>query len=370
VIETRAAVLREKGAPLSVETVTIDEPTGRDVLVKVVAASLCHSDLIAVTSRFTQAPMVIGHEASGIVEQVGSSVTGLEVGDRVIFSFVPSCNHCHACGRGFFVDCERGPGFDGLSLEGTTRVHTHDGLDVRQMTRLGVLSERVVVHEDSLLRIPPDSDLRTAALISCGFTTGAGAAINAADTQPGESVVVVGTGGVGTAALQGAVAAGAGRVIAVDVHPAKLALARTFGATDVIDAAAGDWAAEVLALTGGYGADKSLLCVGKGTEEQIGALVRCLRPGGTAVLVGATIGTPTLGVDPGEISSKHKTITGSLYGGTNPRADQLRFLELHRAGRLKLNEMITRTYSLDEVQQALEDLQAGINVRGLIEFAA
>lgn len=367
-IESRAAVLREKGGALCVETVEFDDPRAQEVLVKVAAASLCHSDLIAVGSRFTQAPMIIGHEASGTVEAVGSGVTGLRVGDRVIFSFIPSCHHCHACDRGMFVDCERGPGFDGLSLEGDTHARTRDGLDVRQMTRLGVFSERVVVHQDSTVRIPDDTDLRIAALVSCGFTTGAGAAIHAADTQVGETVVVVGTGGVGTAAIQGAVAAGAGRIFAVDVHAAKLDSARAFGATDVLDAREVDWAAEILAATGGYGADKALLCVGSGTEEQIADLVKAIRPGGTAVLVGATMAAQSLGVHPSEISSKHKTLTGSLYGGDNPRADQLHFLDLHRAGRLKLEEMITKTYTLDQVQEALDDLKAGVNIRGLIEL--
>lgn len=368
-IESRAAVLREAGAPLVVETIEWDEPRADEVVVKVAAAALCHSDLIRLKSPRTPVPMVAGHEAAGVVESVGSAVSGLTVGDKVLFSFIPSCGRCHYCARGMRVDCTRGMGFTGLPLDGTSRAHTKDGLALRQMARLGAFSERVVVHQDSCLRVPADTNLRAAALLSCGFTTGAGAAINAARADIGDTVVVVGTGGVGTAAIQGAVAAGAGRIIAIDIHDEKLASAKIFGATDLINArTTPDWAAQVLELTGGFGADSALLCVGNGTAAQIADLMRAIRTGGTAVVVGATIGLDEVVLNPADFSSRHKTLTGSIYGSADPGRDQLHFLDLYRAGRLKVEEMVTRTYLLDDVAQAIADLQDGRNIRGLIEL--
>ncbi|WP_181781517.1 zinc-binding dehydrogenase [Pseudonocardia pini] len=367
--ETRAAVLREIGAPLSVETVVFDDPTDHEVVVDVAAAALCHSDLISFTSSRTTVPMIAGHEAAGVVTAVGAGVAGLAPGDRVLFTYIPSCGRCVPCTRGRTVDCVRGMGSDGVPLQGSLRARTAEGEGVRQMTRLGVFSERVVVHEDSCVPVPADTDLQAAALLSCGFMTGAGAAMNAAGTQVGDTVVVIGTGGVGTAAVQGAVAAGAGRIVAVDIAAHKLDAVRKFGATDTLDATQEDWASAVLDLTGGYGADRALLCVGNATADQVNDTVKAIRSGGTAVLVGASLGVPALAVSPFEFTSRHKTLKGSLYGGDDPSRDQLAFLDLHRAGRLRLKEMVTSVYPLAEVNQAIDDLRAGRNIRGMIEFS-
>jgi len=366
-IESRAAVIRDTSLPMTVEPVTFDDPHDGEVVVAVHTAALCHSDVFTIHGSWTKVPMIPGHEASGTVAALGPGVTGVVVGDKVIFNFIPPCGVCHFCLRGQPVDCVRGMG-DGTMLDGTVRARTHDGLELRQATRLGVFSERVVVHRDSVLVVPADTDLRTASLLSCGFTTGAGAAVNIAAVRPGESVLVVGVGGVGAAALQGAVSAGAGMLIAVDVSDEKLELARTFGATHTIDARKGDFSQEVLELTGGYGADKAMLCVGSARPEQIVGLIASIAPGATAVLVGYAGEMSEIPISPSAIGMSHKTIRGCRFGSDNPKRDQLHFLDLHNAGRLKLDAMITRTYALEQINEAVEDLEAGRNCRGVIQF--
>ena len=368
-ITAQAALLRELGQGLTVETIEFDDPHEDEIAVRVHTAALCHSDVFTIRGTYTKVPMIPGHEASGTVEAVGSSVTGLEVGDKVIFCFIPSCGECHYCLRGQFVDCVRGTG-DGTMLDGTTRARTHDGLGCRQMARLGVFADRVVVHRDSVVRVPPDTDLRTASLLSCGFTTGAGAAVNIAEIRPGESVLVVGVGGVGAAALQGAVSIGAGRLIAVDVNEEKLELARAFGATHTIDAREGDFAQQTIDLTDGFGVDKALLCVGSATPEQVVGVVTALASGGTAVLVGYAGAMSEIPISPRAIGMSHKTLRGCCFGSDNPKRDQLHFLELHNAGRLQLERMITRSYTLDEINEAVEDLEASRNIRGIIDFTS
>jgi S-(hydroxymethyl)glutathione dehydrogenase/alcohol dehydrogenase len=369
-IETRAAVLTEIGGSLSIETVIYDEPQPHEVVVEVSAAALCHSDLISFTSSRTTVPLIAGHEASGTVRQVGSAVAGLTPGDQVLFNYIPSCGVCWSCQRGRPVDCVRGMGSDGLALsDGTTRGHLADGTGVRQMTRLGAFAEHTVVHEDSCLKVPAGTDPRAAALLACGFMTGAGSAINAAGTELGDVVVVVGTGGVGTAAVQGARAAGASSIIAVDIHDSKLEAVRQFGATHTINASTTDWVTQVKEITDGHGADKALMCAGISKPEQVNELMKSLRTGGTGVLVGASIGVPALTVSPFEFTSTHKTLKGSTYGSDNPARDQLRFLELYNAGKLDLDAMITNVYKLDQVNEAIADLKAGKNIRGLISLS-
>jgi NDMA-dependent alcohol dehydrogenase len=367
VIESRAAVIRDTSQPMTVEMVRFEDPHDAEIVVAVHTAALCHSDVFTIRGSWTKVPMIPGHEASGTVESIGPGVDGVAVGDKVIFNFIPPCGECHFCLRGQPVDCVRGMG-DGTMLDGTTRARTRDGLELRQATRLGVFSERVVVHRDSVLVVPPDTDLRTASLLSCGFTTGAGAAVNLAAVRPGESVLVVGVGGVGAAALQGAVSAGAAMLIAVDVSEEKLDLARTFGATHTIDAREGDFSKRVLELTGGFGADKAMLCVGSAHPEQVVSLIASIAPGATAVLVGYAGEMSDMPIPPSAIGMSHKTIRGCRFGSDNPKRDQLHFLDLHNSGRLKLEEMITRTYALDEINEAVDDLESGRNCRGVIEF--
>lgn len=364
-MQTLAAVLRQAGGPLSIEQVTLDEPTEQEVLVRVEVASACHSDIHVMNLGGPYLPLVLGHEAAGIVESVGSDVVGLRPGDAVAFSFVPSCGRCRMCIRGIEVACERGSGIggDGRPLEGTYRLRTSEGLDAGQMVRLGTFARHVVVHQHSLQVLPEGTDLRVAALLSCGFVTGAGSAINVAEVRPGESVLVAGLGGVGIAAIQGSVVAGAADVIAVDVREEKLALAKAFGATHAVDGRSPDWVEQVRSLSGGLGVDKALSCVGTVTDEHLKELISGVRPAGHAVIVGA--GRPTL-----ELADLgRRTLTWTLYGSDRPKADLLRFLALHDAGRFMIEDMITRTYAFDELNDCLTDVRKGDLIRGIIEFS-
>ncbi|WP_244929209.1 zinc-binding dehydrogenase [Nocardioides sp. W7] len=363
-ISSRAAVLRSPGSPLSIENVTYADPAAGEVAVRIVAASMCHSDVHAINGGGPHLPMILGHEAAGVVTSVGQGVTDLDVGCKVALSFVPSCGSCWACIRGLGVECERGSGMggDGRALDGSFKARSESGEEVGQMVRLGAFSDKVVVHRDSLVVLDDSTDLRIAALMSCGFLTGAGAAINIAGTAPGDDVVVVGTGGVGIAAVQGALVAGAARIIAVDVSEEKLARAKEFGATHTVNALDSDWPAEVTAIAGGRGADRAISCVGMLDDTHMTQLLASLNPLGTAVLVCAGRANLDVGL------LGRKTLRRTLYGSLDPKADQVRFLDLYAAGRFRMDEMITNTYTLDSINDAVEDLLAGKNIRGIILF--
>ena len=361
-IESRAALLRQPGGPLNVETVNYAEPAAREVVVRIVATSICHSDLHTIANGAPHLPMIIGHEAAGVVEQIGPAVTDLTEGQKVALSFVPSCGSCWACLRGLQVECVRGTGIggDGRALDGTYKARPASGEDVGQMVRLGAFSERIVVDRDSCVPVPESVDLVVAALMSCGFVTGAGSVLNVAQTRPGDSVVVAGTGGVGLAAVQAAALAGAAHVIAVDVNADKLALAKTLGATDAVDASDKNWPDRVIELTGGHGADQAISCVGALSDQHLTELMASVRGAGTAVLVGA--GRASLDV----FAMGRKAVTRTLYGSLNPKADQIRLLELYLAGKFKIEELISRRYDLDGINRAIGDLRSGANVRGVI----
>ena len=367
-IESRAAVAHAPGEPLQVQTVLFDDPRQGELVVRVRAAALCHSDLHVINGALPDVPMIIGHEAGGIVESVGPGVTAVVPGDHVIFSFIPACGHCHFCMRGTTVMCERGPSPTGLPLSGNYQARLPDGRAVGQMQRLGAFSERTVVHEDSCTVVPGDMDLKAASLLSCGFTTGAGAVLSAAGTRPGDSVVVIGAGGVGHAAVMGAVIAGASTIIAVDVQAHKLESARRFGATAVVDATQGDWVGAVRKLTGGYGADRAISSLTQSTAEHLQQLIASVSKGGTAVMVGSVTGLNSIDVPPRGLVWEAKTLVGTLYGTHDPQREQVRFIDLYRAGRLPLDDLITATYSLEEINVALADLASGKNIRGVVEM--
>lgn len=363
-IESRAALLRGAGQPLAVETVAFADPGPSEVLVRMVAASVCHSDVHTMTNGAPHLPMIIGHEAAGVVEAVGPGVNDLQPGQKVALSFVPSCNACTECIRGRPVECVRGSaiGSDGRALDGTFKARSSQGEEVGQMVRLGAFSDRIVVHRDSCVAVDPATDLRVAALMSCGFLTGAGSVLNIAQTRPGDHVVVMGTGGVGIAAIQAAVVAGAASVVAVDVNETKLATARRFGATHTLNATDPSWPAKVAEVTGGRGADQAISCVGLVTNENVAQLMASLRGGGIGVVVGAGRAQVDL------FEMGRKTLTRTLYGSHDPKADLVRFLELHRAGKFRIEEMISATYPLTAINDAVTDLKAGKNIRGVITF--
>ena len=371
-IAANAAVLRDKSGSIGVEAVEFDAPREREVAVRLVATALCHTDLHNVhgTGGVQFRPLIPGHEGAGIVEEVGAAVTAVQPGDKVIFSFTPfPCGHCFYCLRNMGIACEEGSlSIDGRRADGTFRARLSDGSGIGQLGGLGLLTDRVVCNADLLVKVHPDTNLRAASLLSCGFLTGAGAAVNVAAIEIGEAVAVIGLGGVGMSAVQGALVSGAAEVIGVDVHDHKLELSRQFGVTATINAREQDWVAAVLELTGGRGVDKALLCVPKIASEQMVGLVACLRIGGMGVIIGQSPGLSSIDISPWKLVLEQKTIAGGMLGNANPLKTQLTFLELYRTGRIKLDEMITATYPLAEIGQAFADLEAGKNIRGVIEF--
>jgi S-(hydroxymethyl)glutathione dehydrogenase/alcohol dehydrogenase len=366
-MKTRAAVLRALNAPFSVEPVELDPPHRGEVLVRMVAAGVCQSDLHFITGhRKTVLPVVRGHEGAGVVEAVGEGVTRVAPGDHVIQTFIASCGHCAQCRRGRLTYCLTGFGGAGTMLDGTYRIHGASGEDIATGSRLAAFSEHSVVPENNLIAIPESVPLTSACLLSCGVATGMGAALNIARVEPGDSVAVFGIGGVGLAALQGAVIGGAGEVIAVDINPAKEAVARDFGATRFIDAR-GEVLQEIRDATQGQGADNVILTIDHVRAEHIALGIEATAAGGITVLVGAADeALDHILAYPARMVRAQKTFTGTLAGGPNPPQDALRYLRLYQAGRLRLDDFVTRTYPLDDINVAVDDLRAGQNIRGVI----
>ncbi len=366
-MKTKAAVLYEVGKNWEVIELDLDPPKTGEVLIRFVASGLCHSDEHLRTGDIpVRYPIVGGHEGSGIVEEVGPGVTRLKPGDHVVCSFLPVCGHCRFCSRGMTNLCDLGA----LLLEnclpdGTFRYHA-GGHDFGQMCLLGTFSERAVVSEHSAVKIDDDLPLATAALVGCGVPTGWGTAVNAGQVRPGETVVIYGIGGVGINAVQGARFAGARNVVAVDPLANKREMAQKLGATHAVaDAAAAQTL--VTELTLGVGADKALITMGVVTDEIISAAFAAVRKRGTVVITGLSgPADKNINIPSFELTLFEKRIQGALFGGGNPFDDIPLMLELYRSGNLKLDELITTTYRLEQVNEAYDDLNAGKNIRGVI----
>jgi S-(hydroxymethyl)glutathione dehydrogenase/alcohol dehydrogenase len=363
--------MRALNQPLSVEEIVLDPPKQGEVLVRMVAAGVCGSDLHFLSGhRRARLPVVRGHEGAGVVEAVGPGVSNVAVGDHVIQTFVASCRRCAQCRRGRLTHCVNGLGItDGTLLDGTYRMHGAAGEDIGTGSRLAAFSAWSVIPEYNLIAVPHDIPLEVAALVSCGVSTGVGAALNVAHVRPGDSVVVFGVGGVGIAAIQGAVLGGAAEVIAVDVNERKRTFSRQFGATRFVNPRDGDVLEAIRKLTDGFGADKAILTIDHVLPEHLTLAIDAIGPGGVAVLVGAAdMELDHIPVHPALMMRSQKTFATTMAGGMNPPEDALRYLDLYRAGRLKLDDFVTRTYSLDEINLAVEDLKAGRNVRGVIVY--
>ena len=366
-MKTKAAVLYEIGKDWEVIELDLDPPKAGEVLIRFVASGLCHSDEHLRTGDIpVRYPIVGGHEGSGIIEEVGPGVTRLKPGDHVVCSFLPVCGHCRFCSRGMTNLCDLGA----LLLEnclpdGTFRYHA-GGHDFGQMCLLGTFSERAVVSEHSAVKIDDDLPLESAALVGCGVPTGWGTAVHAGEVRPGETVVIYGIGGVGINAVQGARFAGARNVVAVDPLANKREMAQKLGATHAVADAA---AAQALAseLTLGVGADKALITMGVVTDEIVSAAFAAIRKRGTVVITGLNgPAVKNINIPSFELTLFEKRIQGALFGGGNPFDDIPLMLELYRSGNLKLDELITSTYRLDQVNEAYDDLNAGKNIRGVI----
>ena len=361
----RAVLCRELNQPVVVETITVDPPKRGEVRVKMGACGVCHSDLSAVNGTIAlPLPLVLGHEAAGVVDAVGEDVAGLAKGDHVVFSFIYMCGKCRFCAAGRPVLCvEQGRALT-TPLEGTPRVRDAGGKPLNIFSGCGTMAEYATVSGENVIRIDPKIPMEVAAIVGCAVTTGVGAVFNTARVEPGSSVAVFGCGGVGLSAIQGARVAGAERIIAVDTLPAKLEMAKKFGATDVV-LFKEDPTKELKKMTGG-GPDYAFECVGSG--ELSGVAYRAIRRGGTAVVVGVAKPTDSTSVRSMTLVFEEKTLTGSYFGSCVPRVDFPRMLSLYLAGQLRLDEMITRRYAIGEAPQAFADLQAGRNARGVIVF--
>jgi S-(hydroxymethyl)glutathione dehydrogenase/alcohol dehydrogenase len=360
----KAVLCREHNKPVVVETIAVDPPKRGEVSVRLAACGVCHSDLSAITGTIAlPLPLVLGHEGAGVVEEVGEGVSGLAQGDHVVFSFIYMCGRCRFCVAGRPVLClEQGKALT-TPLEGTPRVRDASGAPLGIFSGCGAMAEYATVSAENLIKVDPKIPFDCAALVGCGVTTGVGAVFNTAKVEPGSSVAVFGCGGVGLSVVQGARIAGAERIIAIDTLPAKLEMAKKFGATETVLMEKED-VVKFLKKTTSGGPDYAFECVGSG--ELAGAAYRAIRRGGLAVVVGVAKPSDSTSVRTMTLPFEEKTLTGSYFGSCVPRVDFPRMLGLYMSGRLKLKELITRRYSIDEAPQAFADLQAGKNARGVI----
>ncbi|HEV8193065.1 MAG TPA: Zn-dependent alcohol dehydrogenase [Ktedonobacterales bacterium] len=366
-IQTRAAVLREYDAPLSVEGIELDEPESGEVVVRLAASGVCHSDLHMFDRVFKMPlPMVLGHEGAGVVERVGPGVRGVVPGDHVVLAWIPSCGRCRYCATGRPGLCADRQGVERQGETTRPRLHDLEGLGLRQLLDTAAFAEHVLVREEGVIGIDADVPLEVAALVGCGVLTGVGAVVRTACVEPGSTVAVFGVGGVGLNVIQGAVLAGAARIIAVDLRPQALELARRFGATETLDASdpeTGDPAKFVRRMTGG-GVDYSFEVVG--LPATIAQAWESLAPGGRAVVVGLTPQRSDVTLRADFLSEK--ALLGCIFGSSIPRVDVPRALGLYRSGRLKLDELVTRRYPLSAVNEALDALRVGGAGRGIITY--
>jgi NDMA-dependent alcohol dehydrogenase len=369
-MQTKAALLREVPGRWEVHTVELDEPRANEVLVRIVAAGLCHSDDHFATGDISvgHLPFCGGHEAAGVVEAVGPGVSTLKVGDHIVTSFIPGCGRCRWCASGQQNLCDNGAlMLEGTQLDGSFRMHL-DGEDVGQAGLLSAFSEYTVMPEWSAIKIADDVPLDVAALLGCAVPTGWGSAVNAAQVSPGDVVIVMGIGGIGASAIQGARHAGATQIIAVDPVELKRTTALELGATDAFDnlPEAADLARS---LTNGQGADATIVTVGVVTGEHVSAAFSSIRKAGTLVVTAAGSERPDpVALSLLELTMYQKRIQGCLYGMMSPSKDVPRLLGLWRAGQLKLEELLTRTYRLEDINDGYADMHAGRNIRGLISF--
>ena len=364
---TKAAVLTGVDTPLVIrDDIAVQAPGPNEVRIKVGASGVCHSDVSVANGTIPlPTPIVLGHEGAGVITEVGEGVTRVAVGDHVVLSFVPNCQQCYFCKRGQGYLCEKSAmQAAGGMLDGTTRLSSSEG-PLFQMACLGTFSEETIVPDISVVKIPDDVPLKIAALIGCGVLTGVGAALNTADIRDGDSVVVIGAGGVGLNVIQGAKIAGAGRIIAIDMFESKLAMAKQFGATDVIKADEGDPVTQVAQLTEGRGADTSFEVIGLGpTMEQA---INTTRNGGEVVLVGVPRMDVFLNLNAAfTFLYLAKTVKGCWYGSSNVNEDVPKLIGLWRDGQLDLEGLISRRIGLEDVNDAFAAMQAGEVARSVI----
>jgi alcohol dehydrogenase len=370
-----AAILEEPGRqrpyaksrPLRVETVDLEPPQRGEVLVRIGAAGLCHSDLSVINGdRQRPTPIALGHEAAGVVEALGPDVDGLVPGDHVVMVFVPSCGSCLPCAEGRPALCEPAAKANaaGEMLAGGRRL-SRGGVPLHHHLGVSAFATHAVCSRRSLVKVPRDLAMVDAALFGCAVLTGVGAVVNTSGVKPGQSVAVVGLGGVGLAALLGAVTAGASRIVAVDLAPAKLDLARQLGATDAIDARDSDAVAKLKELTAG-GVDHAIETAGSVQALELAYAVT--RRGGTTVTAGLPNPTQRLQLPPVSLVAEERTLRGSYVGSCVPARDIPRYVELYRRGRLPVDRLLSSTLQLDDINEGFDRLADGVAVRQVVTF--
>jgi S-(hydroxymethyl)glutathione dehydrogenase/alcohol dehydrogenase len=372
-VKTRGAIIRSTPGEYEVVDLDLDEPRQGEVLVKLAASGLCHSDDHVATGDIPVEiyPFCGGHEGAGVIEQVGPNTRGYEVGDHVVFSFLPGCGKCRWCASGMQNLCDLGASLlTGARADdpGSFRMSL-DGQPVGQMCGISTFSQYTVASVDSTIKIDKDLPLDKACLVGCGVGTGWGSAVNSAEVRPGDTVIVMGIGGIGINAVQGAAHAGATNVIAVDPVAFKREKAMELGATHAV--ATMEEATELgMSMTNGQGADSAIVTVGVTTNEHVGQAFNAIRKAGTCVVTGLgnLMEEPAVPISIAMLTLYQKRLQGSLFGASSPSKDIPMWLQLYRDGKLKLDELVTRTYPIDAAPQAFEDLAAGRNARGVIVF--
>ena len=368
-MKTRGAVIKSSPGEWEIVELDIDEPRQGELLLKMAASGLCHSDdhIAKGDSGVEKFPIVGGHEGAGVVMAVGPNTPGWEVGDHVVTSFLPGCGRCRWCASGMQNLCDLGATLlMGNRQDGSYRMRL-DGEDVGQMCGISTFTEHTVVDVSSAVKIDKDIPLDKACLVGCGVGTGWGSAVNAAEVSPGQTVIVMGIGGIGINAVQGAAHAGATRVIAVDPVEMKRETAEALGATHSF--ASMDEATEFArSVTNGQGADSAIVCTGVFETDHAREAFAAIRKAGTVVVTG--IGNPDteVSVNARELTLFQKRLQGAIFGASSPSRDILWMLDMYQAGKLALDELVTRTYSLDEINQGYADMHAGINMRGVIVY--
>jgi NDMA-dependent alcohol dehydrogenase len=367
-MKATAAVLYEAGRKFEIRDVDVAAPRAGEVLVRMAAGGVCHSDLHVMTGHLAAPlPAILGHEGAGVVAEVGPGVTSVRAGDHVIPLWRVSCGECEHCSGGRPALCAAGLEIrrTGRLLDGTSRF-TADGAEIKHFNGVSTFSAYSVIPERAVLRIPDDLPLDRAALLGCAVITGVGAVFNCAKVRPGSSVVVVGTGGVGLNVVQGAAMAGAEKIIAVDLHDRKLEFAKQFGATHGVNASAGDPVAAVRELTGGRGVDYAFEVIGLPTTMR--QAYDCLAKRGLCVVVGVSPFTAEVSVPVMSLVFEERMLTGSIYGSARPRHEIPKLIDLYRAGKLKLDELLTRSYPFKQINEAYEALERGEVARSVVLF--
>ena len=361
-MQMKAAVCYEFGKPLVVEEVELDRPHGGEVLVKIAACAICHSDVHEVRGAWGgTVPVVSGHEAAGVIEAVGTGVTRVKPGDHVVVSLLRQCGECYYCTIGQPFRCEKS-----FPLDTESRLRNRDGVVLRHGIRTAAFAEYAVVDQTQVVAIPKEIALECASLLACGVITGLGAVTNTAKVETGSRVAVVGCGGVGLNAVQGAVLSGASQIIAIDLLPNKLAAAKAFGATHTLNGRDGDVVQGVLALTEGRGVDYAFATVG--SPRAIEQVIGMVHQTGKAVIVGMPANDEVMFSVNAHHMTTGRTITGSPMGSTRLFVDVPRLVQLYQEGRLKLDELITKRYGLSEINEAIDSMARGEALRNVIIF--